>query len=161
MRVGYKHLFVDDYSTPRLNEKEVHRAFEKQEEVFRVTQVALIVVFFLVVLRRNRDDAYLMGFMVVFLVVVLSRYYWALAGLLLLFSERPGVRWRNAMSEILLLTMVMAVHAFSLTASSLYAIHMATSYFLLGYLLFMAVSFLTEDAICWRRALAQRSGKVE
>jgi hypothetical protein len=160
MRVGHKHLFVDDYGTPRLDTNERRQAFEKQEDVFRATQVALIVVFFLVVLRRNRDDAYLMGFMFVFLVLVLSRYYWALAGLLLLFSERPGLRWRNVMSDILLLTMVMVVYAFSFTASTRYAIHMPTSYFLLGYFLFVGGSFLAQDALFRCKALPQQSGGV-
>ena len=159
LRVGHKHIFTHKLSADKITRGNRRKSFAEQIPIYRASQVFMIALFVLAVLRRNPNDAYLLGFMFIFFIVVLSRYYWALAGLMFLLSQEDRSRWRNIYSDILLIMVVVNFYAFQFHEREIYAVYMSASFSLFGYFLFLAGSFLTEDAFALNDSLKRRKIK--
>lgn len=148
-RVGLKHLFVDDLGTKAWVRGSRLKAFENQKTIYRVSWAVMMAAFALAVLRRRREDAYLLGYMFIFTLLVLSRYYWSLFAMMFLLAETDRSRWRNLFSEVLILLMTPIALAFRMHESSNVTNHMILTTWLGAYFLFIAASFLIDDATDW------------
>ncbi len=149
-RIGLKHMFIDDLSTPLIARDNHDAAFEKQKPLYRAMQVILLAAFLLVVVRRNRNDAFLLGYMFIFTILVLSRYYWALIGMFFLLSAEDRSRWRNILSNVMLLFMVPVYYCFLAQEHDAYSFYMPITFHFLGFFVFLAGSYLIEDYPYWR-----------
>ncbi len=157
-RVGLKHLFTDDLSTRGFAKDPTSRSFEKQRGLYYATTTACFILFVAASIRRNRDDAFLLGYFLIFIIVVLSRYYWALFGMMFLLAETDRSKWRNGLSEALVMVMMVVGMAYRLREGRASANHMYLTTWMLAYFVFLSVSFLLDDAIDWfdaRRANAR------
>jgi hypothetical protein len=145
LRAGLKHMFIDDLATPKIADGNRREAFKSQLGLYKAAQILMLAMFFTAIWRRERQEAFLLGFMFIFAMLTLSRYYWALIGLMFLLPQRDGRNWRNAYSDILILSMSLLFYAFNSYTNSRQAQYMCASYYLFGYFVFLAGSYLAED----------------
>lgn len=147
MRLGLKHLFTDDLTTSSFGDRNTKVNFEKQKLAFQILQIVMLVAFALVVLQRNRADAFAFGLMFVFAMLVLSRYYWAMTALLPLLAMNDQTRWRNIMGDILLFAAIFFFYSYMIHSEGRTTRFLIPNWYLLTYFLFMAGSWLMEDAL--------------
>lgn len=146
-RMGLKHLFIDDLSTAKVAKDRRYIAFQKQKTTYRAMQLMMFAMFLLIIWRRNRDDALLLGFLFIFALQVLSRYYWALLGLMFLLSQDERTRYRNLFADIILLASIVFFYTFRFQERDPYSYYMIPTYFFLTYFLYLGGTYLIEDAL--------------
>jgi len=154
-RIGLKHLFVDDLSTPDIINDYRRKSFKKQRWMWYGAATLMGAMFFLVILRRSRSDSFILGLLFIFTVLVLSRYYWALMILLFLLQAHDRSRWRQAYADVLMLMMVPLYYLFYWQMRNNYASYMTATWVLLGLFVYLSVSYLIEDffvALDWWRS---------
>ncbi len=162
-RIGLKHMFIDDLSTPRIAQGDPRgKSFEKQKALYRFSQFALLALFLAAVMRRNRDDAFLLSYMFIFTILVLSRYYWALIGMLFLLSATDRSRWRLILIDIFLLSLSPIYYTFVAQESKdAYAYFMPITFLFFGLFIFLAGSYIIEDLPAWRETFVALRTKLQ
>ena len=161
LRIGLKHMFIDDFSTRKIGRDGKEESFAKQKSVYHACQAIMLAMFLLAVLRRNRSDAFLLGFVVIFALLTLSRYYWALIALMFLLSQKDGDRLRNLYSDVLLLVTTAVFFAFRPHAANRFAQYLVPTYFFFGYFYFITASYLVQDAFAAWDRIKKRLGSME
>lgn len=149
-RIGLKHMYIDDLSTPKIALSRHYASFKKQKALYRVSQFVLIAMFLAAMLRRKRNDSWLLGYMFIFAILVLSRYYWALISMFFLLGAQDRSRWRRAMGDVLLFAMIPMYYTFRFQENNPYSYYMAPTLLFFGFFVFVAGSYIVEDFWDWR-----------
>jgi len=97
--------------------------------------------------RRNYDDALLLGFFFIFPLQVLSRYYWALLGMMFLLKQEKRMGFRNLFGDIILLASIVFFYTFRFVERDPYSYYMIPTYFFLTYFLYLGGTYLIDDAL--------------
>jgi hypothetical protein len=154
-RMGLQKLFAFDFSQGQLPDdtEERARCYQRYRYWYGGSVVVLMSLFIAVVTRRSRSDALLLGLAPCFFLVVLSRYYWAVWGLLLLLRCPRGTPGgaalsnarRAAFSDAWVLLLGPAFHVAVAVALNPYDHYQITNWAMLVLLVGVLVEFARED----------------
>ncbi len=146
-RMGLKHMFIDDLRTPKIAKDPRYPAFNRQKTTYRAMQLMMFAMFLLMLWRRNYDDALLLGFFFIFPLQVLSRYYWALLGMMFLLRQDEKTPYRNLYGDVILLASIVFFYTFRFVERDPYSYYMVPTHFFLTYFLYLGGTYLIDDAL--------------